>query len=97
MNSHLLRKRNSGNFKCRNKKIIEEHVTSEYNHLWHLFTWGNVSCLEENDARKAFDNLEYTEAIKFYGGYSNHIENISVVAKISANRVDKDEDILQQI
>ncbi len=25
-------------------KIIKEHVTPYGNHLWHLFTWGNVSC-----------------------------------------------------
>ena len=23
-------------------KIIDEHVTSYGNHLWHLFTWANV-------------------------------------------------------
>ena len=46
-------------------KIIDEHVTSYGNHLWHLFTWANVECLEGDAARKVFDNLEYTEAIRF--------------------------------
>ena len=72
------------------KKLIEDHVTSYGNYLWHLFTWGEVSCLEGNEARKKFDNLEYTEAIRFYDGYSNHIEKISVVEKLSSNEVDKD-------
>jgi len=71
-------------------KMIEEHVTSYGNYLWHLFTWGNVSCLSGDEARKAFDVLQYTEAIRFYGGYSNHIDNISIVNKMSATKIDKD-------
>lgn len=72
------------------KKLIEDHVTSYGNLLWHLFTWGNVPCLKGDEARAAFDNLQYTEAIKFYDGYARHIEGVSVVDKISAKRVDKD-------
>lgn len=34
--------------------------------------------------------MDYTGAIRFYDGYSNHIDKISVIEKISANRVDKD-------
>lgn len=71
-------------------KMIEDHVTSHGNHLWHLFTQGNVSCLEEDEARKAFDNLQYTEVIKFYDGYSNHIEDVSTVGKIFAEELDED-------
>ncbi|MBO5141803.1 MAG: DUF4275 family protein [Clostridia bacterium] len=72
------------------KQLIEEHVTSYGNHLWHLFTWGNVTCISGDEARKEFDALKYTEAIRFYDGYSNHIEKISVVEKLSSNEVDKD-------
>ena len=72
------------------KKLIEDHVTSYGNHLWHLFTWGNVTCISEDEARKEFDALEYTEAIRFYDGYSNNIDKISVIEKLSANEVDKD-------
>ena len=72
------------------KKMIADHVTSSGNLLWHLFTWGNVSCIKGDDARIAFDKLQYTEAIRFYDGYSNHIEGISIIDKISANYVDKD-------
>ena len=72
------------------KKMIDDHVTSYCNHLWHLFTWGNVPCLSGEEARRAFDVLHYTEAIRFYGGQSNYVENISVVEKLSANEVDRD-------
>ena len=75
------------------EKLIEDHVISYGNHLWHLFTWGNVPCLTGDEARKAFDDLQYTEAIRFYDGYSNHIEGISLVDKISAKKVDKDRKI----
>ena len=51
------------------KRLMEEHVTSYGNLLWHLFTWGEVPCLQGDDARKAFDNLQYEEAIRFYDGY----------------------------
>jgi len=51
---------------------------------------GNVPCLSGNEARSAFDVLQYIEAIRFYGGYSNHINEISVVEKLSADSVDKD-------
>lgn len=72
------------------KNMIEEHVTSYGNHLWHLFTWGEVSCLQGEDARKAFDELQYEEAIRFYDGYAGHIEKASVIEKITAKAVDKD-------
>ena len=72
------------------KKLMEDHVTSYGNLLWHLFTWGKVSCLKGDEARMAFDDLQYTEAIRFYDGYSNHIQGASVVDKITAKKVDKD-------
>ena len=72
------------------KQIMEEHVTSYGNLLWHLFTWGNVSCLQGNEARKAFDEVQYDEAIQFYDGYASHIEKVCVINKISAKKVDKD-------
>ena len=72
------------------KKLIEEHVTSYGNHLWHLFSWGYVPCLKGDEARKAFEDLQYTEAVRFYDGYTNNIENVSAIEKISAKKVDKD-------
>ena len=72
------------------KTLIAEHVTSHGNLLWHLFTWGSVPCLSGDEARAAFDALEYTEAIRFYDGYAGHIEKVSTVEKLSAKRVDKD-------
>ena len=72
------------------KEILEEHVTSYGNLLWHLFTWGEVTCLQGDEARKAFDELQYDTAIRFYDGYAGHIEKVSVIDKISAKKVDKD-------
>ena len=72
------------------KKLLEEHVTSYGNFLWHLFTWGEVWCLEGNAAAKAFDELPYTEAIRFCGGYSKQIKDASVVPKLSSKEVRKD-------
>ena len=71
-------------------ELVQERVTSYGNYLWHLFTWGNVPCLEGADARKAFDSLSFTEAIRFYDGYDNHIENITEVGKLSAEELDQD-------
>ncbi len=70
--------------------LLETHVTSCGNHLWHLFTWGEVPCLEGEKARRAFDALSYAEAIRFYDGYSGHIEEISTVEKLSAEDVEQD-------
>ena len=72
------------------KKLIKEHVTAQGNHLWHLFTWGNVPCLKGDEARKAFDALEYTEAIRATGGYSKKIKATSFVGKLSAADVNND-------
>ena len=72
------------------KKLIEDHVTSHGNHLWHLFTWGEVPCLQGADAKAAFNDLQYEEAIRFYDGYTNHIEQVCVINKVSAKAVDKD-------
>ena len=72
------------------QKIIDDHVISFGNHLWHLFTWGNVSYLEGSEARIAFDDLQYIEAIRFYDGYSNNIEDVSEVGKLSSVELDND-------
>ena len=72
------------------KRLMEEHITSYGNHLWHLFTWGEVPCLQGDTARKVFDELQYEEAIRFYDGYASHIEKVSLIGKVSAKAVDKD-------
>ena len=73
-----------------NKTMLGTHVTSCGNHLWHLFTWGGVPCLEGEKARRAFDALSYAEAIRFYDGYAGHIEGITTVEKLSAEDVEQD-------
>ena len=72
------------------KRLMEEHITSYGNHLWHLFTWGEGPCLQGDTERKVFDELQYEEAIRFYDGYASHIEKVSLIGKISAKAVDKD-------
>lgn len=72
------------------KKLIKKHVTSEGNFLWHIFTWCEVPCLEGDEAKEAFDALEYTEAYKFIDGFSNRIKNKGTVGKLSAEEVDND-------
>ncbi|MBQ9745643.1 MAG: DUF4275 family protein [Clostridia bacterium] len=74
------------------EKLICSRVTSHGNFLWHLFTWGKVPCLEKDEARAAFDNLQYTEAIVFYDGYSNHIEGASYIGKLSAQEIDDNDE-----
>ncbi len=71
--------------------IIRGHVTAPCNFLWHLFTWGEAPCLEGDDARKAFDSLRYEEAIIFYGGRSNCIDDVSFVGKFTAKEIDENE------
>ncbi len=70
--------------------IIKNHVTSCGNHLWHIFTWGEVSCIEGDTANSAFDKLHYHKAIKFYGGYSAEITNISTINKVTSAKIDKE-------
>ena len=72
------------------KGEIEKHVTSFGNHLWHLFSWELVPCVEEEDARRAFDKLHYTEAIKFHDGYSGHIQDVSLIGKVSAQQIENE-------
>lgn len=70
------------------KGQIEKRVTSHGNHLWHLFSWELVPSVESEDARMAFDKLQYTEAIKFHDGYSGHIQDVSAIGKVSAQEIE---------
>lgn len=72
------------------KGDIKKHVTSFGNHLWHLFSYELIPCIEEDDARRAFDKLYYTEAIKFHGGYSGHIQDVSLIGKVSAQEIENE-------
>ena len=72
------------------KKMIKEHVTSEGNYLWHIFTWCEVPALKGDDARRAFDALEYKEAIKATCGAKGKVKKCKDIGKISASDVDVD-------
>jgi len=77
--------------------ILREHVLKSCNLLWHVFTWGEADCLEGEEAKQAFDALDYTEAICFENGYSSYdfprINNIRTVGKMTAADLDKYSDI----
>lgn len=90
-NNELINKWLSAFGEGADKDIIEKHVTAPCNFLWHLFTWANIPCLEGDDAREAFDALQYDKAIRFCDGYSCSINNVSVVGKVSAKELDEDE------
>jgi hypothetical protein len=71
------------------EEIMSGHVIGNYCHLWHIFTWGKVSCLEADSARQAFDQLEFERAIMFTGGYTfdneTNINDLGYVTKSSAS------------
>lgn len=71
-------------------KMIRDHVTSAGNHLWHLFSWCGVPCLQGDAARKAFDELQYTEAIRFCGGVGGSVKKPMTTGKVFAKELDDD-------
>ncbi|MBQ3123520.1 MAG: DUF4275 family protein [Firmicutes bacterium] len=54
-------------------EFMQEHVLAPGNYLWHLFSWEGVPCLKGDEARAAFDALEFDRAIMFEAGFT-HIE-----------------------
>ena len=77
--------------------ILRDHVLESCNLLWHTFTWGEAACLEGEEAKRAFDTLDYTEAVCFEDGYSRfgfpRIRNVRTVGKMTAADLDKYTDI----
>lgn len=58
--------------------------------MWHIFSWGEKADFEGDDARRAFDSLDYEKAIRFHGGFSCEIADISVTEKLTAAEIDDD-------
>ena len=79
------------------EEMLRDHVLKSCNHLWHTFTWGERECLEGEEAKRAFDALDYTEAICFENGYSSYdfprIDNVRTVGKMTAAELDAYSDI----
>ncbi|MBP3292559.1 MAG: DUF4275 family protein [Clostridia bacterium] len=77
--------------------ILRDDVLKSCNLLWHAFTWGERECLEGEEAKQAFDALDYTEAICFENGYSifdfPRIDNVHTVGKMTAADLEKYSDI----
>lgn len=71
------------------KSFLEAHVTSECNFLWHIFSYEKVDCLEDDEARAAFDRIEYDKAIRFKDGFGGSISAVCETGKITAKSLDK--------
>ena len=79
-----------------NKESLEKHVYEYGNYLWHIFSWELVDCFRGDDARRAFDEQEYSKAIMFRSGYADNgaiIEDLKETSKISADELDDIDDI----
>lgn len=72
------------------KEIMDNHVTADGNHMWHIFTWGNVPCQEGNAARAVFDQLQDIQVMQFYGGYDCKIKRVSIRKKRTAKALDRE-------
>ena len=76
-------------------EIMQDHVlggSTLANHMWHIFTWGEVPCLTGDAARKAVDELQYKSALGFFGGwscgYGYKLENMRIIGKASSAVID---------
>ena len=79
------------------EEILKEHVFEDYNFLWHIFSWGNVSCLEGDKARKAFDERKCDLVYMFCSGYSSNnfpqIEDVMITNKVTSEQLEMKDDI----
>lgn len=60
--------------KTADKKGLKKHVLSPCNYIWHVFSWELLpkgSFLEGNEARKAFDKEDKTNA-RYYEPFPNN-------------------------
>lgn len=88
-------------------EFLQEHVLETGNYLWHLFSWEGVPCLKGDEARKAFDAIEYEKAIAFEAGFTHvnmhggmvmtakatAMENLRYCGKVSAADLEEHDDI----
>lgn len=77
-------------------EALADHVTADGNYLWHIFSFKDVECLSGDEARTAFDALDYDRAIRFEDGY--HWGGFSLrgwgeTGKISARSLEKAGDV----
>ncbi|MBE6888737.1 MAG: DUF4275 family protein [Ruminococcaceae bacterium] len=76
---------------------LDKHVYDYGNLLWHIFSWELVECLSEDEARAAFDALDYKEALCFRSGYSADelilTESICNVPKTYSHELDSIADV----
>ena len=52
------------------KDFLEQHVLARGNYLWHVFSWEKSPCLRGEEARAAFNALQYDKAVMFESGFA---------------------------
>lgn len=68
--------------------LIDAYITPPHGTLWHLFTHTNIPHASGDDARKAFDDLQYAEAYMFFQGYCVTLPEAMSTGRTSADEVD---------
>lgn len=68
--------------------FLDAHVRTPGNLLWHIFSYGEVECLKKDAARRAFNALQYDDALCFTDGYYSKdglvMHRIKTTGKVSA-------------
>ena len=79
------------------EEFIKNHVHTDCNFLWHIFSFGEAQCLKEGEAKKAFDALSYEKAYIFKSGYCQNgkpeILDFGITDKIDYNKLPKHGDV----
>ena len=79
------------------EEILKEHVYTDCNYLWHVFSWGNVPCFEGDQARKIFNERNCDLVYMFSSGYSSNnfpqIEDLIITNKVSSEQLEMKYDI----
>lgn len=79
------------------EETLFHHVLAPGCFLWHVFTWGNVGCLEGEAAQQAFAAAHYEKILIFEGGYSHgetpEICKLRTVSRISEKELKKLSDV----
>ena len=69
---------------------LDDHVLSPGNFLWHIFSYGYVPCLKDDEARAEFDRIPYEKAIRFHDGFCGQITAVTETGKIRAASLDRE-------
>ena len=77
------------------EELLNAHVRTPGNLLWHIFSYEMVSCLKKDEARKAFDALQYENALYFTDGYYSknglEMQMVKSTGKVSSAELSRHE------